>query len=138
MAIILCTECGKEFSDKAEACPFCGCPTTESLEGDNKYIELMREKGRELTAFVVEKDKNISYLEALKYMDTLISTNLDAKKADEEHENHVKTIIKCPNCGSANIATTNKGYSLITGFIGSGKPMNVCQKCGHKWKPGSL
>lgn len=29
MALIICTECGKEFSDKATACPNCGCPTSE-------------------------------------------------------------------------------------------------------------
>lgn len=27
MALIKCTECGKVFSDKAPACPNCGCPT---------------------------------------------------------------------------------------------------------------
>lgn len=26
MSLIKCTECGKEFSDKASACPNCGCP----------------------------------------------------------------------------------------------------------------
>lgn len=29
MALIKCTECGKEFSDKAPACPNCACPTEE-------------------------------------------------------------------------------------------------------------
>lgn len=29
MALVKCTECGKEFSDKASACPNCGCPTSE-------------------------------------------------------------------------------------------------------------
>lgn len=28
MALITCPECGKEFSDKASACPNCGCPIT--------------------------------------------------------------------------------------------------------------
>ena len=28
MALISCTECGKEISDKAKSCPFCGAPTT--------------------------------------------------------------------------------------------------------------
>lgn len=32
MALITCVECGKEFSDKAEACPHCGCPTSESTK----------------------------------------------------------------------------------------------------------
>lgn len=27
MALIVCTECGKTFSDKANCCPECGCPT---------------------------------------------------------------------------------------------------------------
>lgn len=27
MALIICSECGKQFSDKAKACPNCGCPT---------------------------------------------------------------------------------------------------------------
>ena len=26
MSMIICQECGKEFSDKAPACPNCGCP----------------------------------------------------------------------------------------------------------------
>ena len=42
----------------------------------------------------------------------------------------------CPKCGSRSIATINRGYSIVWGFIGSGKPVNVCQKCGHKFKPG--
>ena len=29
MALIKCPECGKEFSDKAFACPNCGCPISE-------------------------------------------------------------------------------------------------------------
>ena len=46
------------------------------------------------------------------------------------------TQVTCPKCGSTSIATTNRGYSFFAGFIGSGKPVNVCQRCGHKWKPG--
>ncbi len=29
MALINCPECGKQFSDRAPACPDCGCPTNE-------------------------------------------------------------------------------------------------------------
>ena len=46
-----------------------------------------------------------------------------------------KKELVCPECGSTNVATINRGFSLITGFIGSGSPRNVCQICGHKWKP---
>ena len=51
----------------------------------------------------------------------------ERKKAEESKP-------RCPKCGSTSIATVNKGYSLLTGLLGSGKPMNVCQSCGHKWK----
>lgn len=33
MALLICPECGKEISDKVEACPFCGYPFKE---GDNE------------------------------------------------------------------------------------------------------
>lgn len=45
-------------------------------------------------------------------------------------------IAKCPKCGSTSIGTVNRGYSMFSGFIGSGSPRNVCQSCGYKWKPG--
>lgn len=31
MALIICIECGKEFSDKAPECPNCGCPTEDII-----------------------------------------------------------------------------------------------------------
>lgn len=43
MALIVCTECGKEFSDKAAACPNCGCPTSEVLkvlQSDNEDFDI--------------------------------------------------------------------------------------------------
>lgn len=45
------------------------------------------------------------------------------------------SIPTCPKCGSTSIATINRGFSLVTGFWGSGSPRNVCQVCGWKWKP---
>ena len=42
----------------------------------------------------------------------------------------------CPKCGSPSIATVNRGFSIIWGFIGSGQPINVCQNCGNKWEVG--
>ena len=32
MALISCSECGKEISDRATACPHCGCPLTTEKE----------------------------------------------------------------------------------------------------------
>ena len=48
-----------------------------------------------------------------------------------------KKVPQCPKCGATSIATINRGYSIVWGFLGSGKPVNVCQVCGHKFKPGT-
>lgn len=56
----------------------------------------------------------------------------------------------CPRCGSTSISTQQKfstGKGILGGLIagaagaiiggkGSNDVMNVCQKCGYKWKPG--
>lgn len=47
-----------------------------------------------------------------------------------------KDIICCPKCGSVQYFTGTRGFSVVTGFIGSGKIMLTCAKCGHRWKPG--
>lgn len=41
----------------------------------------------------------------------------------------------CPRCGSNEVVTGQKGFSLLTGFIGSNKTINRCGKCGYKWEP---
>ena len=39
MSLIICSECGKEYSDKASACPNCGCPTNAISEKNYDFIE---------------------------------------------------------------------------------------------------
>ena len=43
--------------------------------------------------------------------------------------------ITCPHCGSNQITTGQRGFSLLTGFIGSSKTVNRCGNCGYSWKP---
>ena len=40
-----------------------------------------------------------------------------------------KPIICCPKCGSQEFTLLNKGYSIFTGFLGSGKVKRVCNRC---------
>ena len=35
MALIKCSECGKEISDKATSCPNCGCPINGEVDEPN-------------------------------------------------------------------------------------------------------
>lgn len=43
MSLIICLECGKEFSDRAEYCPNCGCPTKYSIMQTITCLECSRE-----------------------------------------------------------------------------------------------
>lgn len=43
--------------------------------------------------------------------------------------------VVCPRCGSTSISTGQRGYSLVTGFWGSGKTTNRCSSCGFSWQP---
>ena len=47
-----------------------------------------------------------------------------------------RDVICCPKCGSTEYHAGVRGFSLVTGFIGSGKTVLTCLKCGHRWKPG--
>ena len=40
MALIKCPECGKEISDKAAACPNCGCPVAEMTTSGTVRIKM--------------------------------------------------------------------------------------------------
>lgn len=43
--------------------------------------------------------------------------------------------VMCPRCKSTQVTTGQKGFSLLTGFIGSSKTVNRCAKCGYTWQP---
>ena len=44
-------------------------------------------------------------------------------------------IPSCPKCGSTYVTAGARGYSAVTGFVGSGKTVNRCANCGHTWSP---
>ena len=48
MTLIRCSECGREYSDKASACVHCGCPT--------EYVDAERETSLEKD--IINKDKS--------------------------------------------------------------------------------
>lgn len=60
----------------------------------------------------------------------------NAKWHELERERIAKDVqVRCPHCGSTQITTGNRGFSVWTGFIGSNKTVNRCAKCGWKWEP---
>ncbi|MGN0463328.1 MAG: hypothetical protein ACI4GA_01325 [Acutalibacteraceae bacterium] len=58
-------------------------------------------------------------------------------ESKQQHGTSIKNgIVVCPKCGSTQIVTMTRGYDWFWGFIGSNEPRNVCQACGHTFKPG--
>lgn len=53
MALIKCEECGKEFSDRASACPNCACPL-ELKENKSDIVEL---EEKEIVSIILDKNK---------------------------------------------------------------------------------
>lgn len=39
----------------------------------------------------------------------------------------------CPRCGSTEYTLLNRGYSIFTGFLGSGKVKRVCNNCKREF-----
>ena len=44
--------------------------------------------------------------------------------------------VRCPSCGSTQIAAVRRGFKLSTGWMGSGQVILNCMKCGRQFRPG--
>lgn len=71
---------------------------------------------------------------------------VEAVKSDKPYQNPRNAVyeecydekfgpVVCPVCGSDQIVTGQRGYSLVWGFLGSNSTTNRCAQCGHSWKP---
>lgn len=83
------------------------------------------------TKSIPEKHESFGYRKSLEW-DAERQKECTARRERAERE---KYLIHCPKCNSTNITTGSRGYSMVWGFIGSGKTVNRCGKCGHKWEP---
>ena len=91
--------------------------------------------------YVVLKD-GLSENLASEIVSQFYEIGVDAKMLDSSEQIHFasaesdRSTICCPKCGSTEYHAGQRGYSLLTGFIGSGKTVLTCLKCGNRWKPG--
>lgn len=139
-----CYICGYETEDDTlTTCPRCLCDNVfvcskeeediVDISSDRSFIDAMME--------LKEKDP-IEYQLKLNQFKLQLEQKRNIEKQKEQQNNiqrqQVSKQITCPRCGSTNITTGSRGFSLVTGFIGSGKTVNRCASCGYKWKPGSF
>lgn len=125
-----CKICGfVDGEGNIDICPICKSTdwedadliTLKEISNDTDFLEAMIE---------LKKNDPIEYQLKMSQFKANLKKQESSKKIEED-----KDVIHCPRCKSTSIQTINRGYSFWTGFLGSGSPRNVCQKCGYKWKP---
>lgn len=146
-------------------CPVCANILTDSSEAEKIQIAEMKciyceselvnteKKMREFVLYGNEHD--LSADDAIRELYVYSNPLFDKEKCDkrvaietayreEMDQLHRKVdamrrsgsnVPKCPKCGSTAITAGQRGFNILTGFIGSGATMNRCAQCGHKWKP---
>ena len=164
MALITCPECGQQVSDRAAQCIHCGCPLSKeektgplfcvALTWVNpaakvKVVGFLRElmgtgpsEANQVVSnipVIVAHDLTRAEAESLQRRFASVDASVDIISEDElrkaKMEEAAKNTVTCPRCGSTAITTGKRGYSIVTGFLGSGKTVNRCGNCGYKWEP---
>lgn len=165
MALINCPECSKEISDKAGACPQCGCPIEKPPQKEPLLGMIWEEEGDGYITIQCPRCSKSSIIkEALvSKSDTGYKVNGEGRCAcglvfNEIYRNKINPNeiyqdqqIKCPKCGSPEFSIQKEGFQagsaccgailagplgLLCGAKGSNKLNRHCLRCGHKWSVG--
>ena len=146
MAKIVCEECGTEYkyevAKNMKNCPVCGA----LMMGDDDFSHM--ESSDKNSGQDVEKKTYYYYKEGGGTLDNMLfkgwkplytfqATDIkDAKRQLSEvcpNSPLLKTapskVIRCPRCLGTEYTLLNKGFSIFTGFLGSGRVKRVCNYC---------
>lgn len=148
-----CIHCGFPLPTVEKEIPdgFClidGVPRDlrEALNKIDDYPNMTPDEQKKLKGWIFGQCQTISIYAAEQLLNIILKTHAVPKEFDGSYKrvgngriNNIqptsKNTLKCPKCGSTSVTTTTRGYSLMLGFIGSGKVINICGNCGNKWKP---
>ncbi len=154
MSLIICSECGKEISDKATMCIHCGCPIKkdENLHTSKKFVYMCMSTSclsnpfKEFDQFKEGIQICPDCGKQLEYYETEIidnNSNLVIKRSAEEFQENTNNtqflnIPKCPTCSSTNvkkISSISKVAGAVTFgiFSKTAKSQYKCNSCGYKW-----
>ena len=134
--VSICEKCGWEFLREPNeiidrhVCDRCGGKFIHTnVTAEEMFLIERTSKDMDYIMAMIELKKN----DIIEYQSRISQFRAQAK-ADGCYDKP-KPKLCCPKCGSEYITTGKRGYSLLTGFIGSGKTVNRCGSCGYKWKP---
>lgn len=91
MALMICTECGKQFSDKAISCPNCGCPNDRGkfVQEVKKNIEEVSIQDDFTTAQVVEHLRYAAKLETTVFTFKQLYNRIEQKIRSLGHKSDI-------------------------------------------------
>ena len=151
MALIICPECGGTVSDKAPACVHCGYPlhSRTAMQAahsgpDTRSQHFCTSCGAALPLGVrfctscgapVGTPGPSAVSQPVQTRQATAQPIAPAPPMPPAPKQKEPKVLKCPKCGSTLVATGERGYSIIWGFMGAGSTVNRCGKCGFKWKP---
>lgn len=122
------------LTDDAKICPDCqsNLVDIDFPALDLKILEKISDSTDFYDAMIKLHDDDIIEYE-LKM--SQFRSQVEAQEAEAERKKAEESKPRCPKCGSTSITAGQKGYSILTGFLGSNKTVNRCSNCGHTWKP---
>jgi tellurium resistance protein TerD len=154
MALINCSECSKEISDKADVCPQCGCPVASPQKLPSEPMIFTYEGGVDISIQCpsCNKDSSIKKAKVTK-TDTGYKVNGQGRCACGFVFTEIKgdKRLRCPHCGSMELSIQKEGFQagpaccgailagplgLLCGAKDSNKLNRHCLNCGHKWSVG--
>lgn len=136
--IIKCPECGKEISDKAEICIYCGYPLNTIKEIDEFKFDKTRVCpvcGKSTWKYDSESGLVLCTTCGCAGDENTVVHNAYIKKCEEQNKLNKP---KCPTCGSTNIEKISAGKklagSMLFGlFSKDAKCTFHCKNCNYKW-----
>jgi len=145
MAKIICEKCGTEYkyevAKNMKNCPVCGALMMEDDFSHGESLDKNSEKDAEKKTYYYYKEGGGALIGTLsskyKPIYTFQATDM------EDAERQLKEVcpnspllkstpskqIRCPRCFSTEYTLLNKGFSIFTGFLGSGRVKRVCNYC---------
>ena len=148
---VKCAECGSSFNrmflmgkqGNANVCPMCGGKLTGEEEHPD-WITWYYYKDPQYGDYSLW-DKLPLRPEELELIQEFKAPPRDSAGSSEKAKEILRTYIPdafletpkpeicCPLCGSTEFTILNRGYSVWTGFLGSGKVKRVCNRCKREF-----
>ncbi len=152
MIKVVCERCGTSFLPdvirELKNCPVCGEPMWEngedsiSEDGHPDWITWYYYKDPKYGDHSLW-DKLPLRPEELELIKEFKAPPRDSKGSSEKAKEILRTYVPdafsepkdkkvticCPRCGSQEFTLLNRGYSIFTGFLGSGRVKRVCNRC---------